>query len=719
MYPIIQAQQRHAKTEEKKQPSSKNNDSNNFSTNYNNRMQFDPYSNRDAGRTVANRQHYDDDKNKDNEVNDTILTDSSFSNMITKATVSIIPVALSSNTYRSNNNNNVSSRPYVMSPMTLMSGTIVDPDDNSAYMSTSLVSSNNDDDDDDDDDVENNHTEGASIVNDNNDIKPIETCSTKESNDNVNVNNNNNAIVTRTRTASRTRSTRSWCLIGMTLAFVACAAAIATLLALGVVDTDLNNNGNDKSSANAANSANNNDNDDDKVIMSSPRPTAATPSTSPITLGPTESPTASPSGAPTVSPAPSTVPSSHAPSSAPSVAPSDFPSDIPTGLPTQRPSIEPTSGPTQLPSMVPTNLPSTAPTQLPSATPTQSPTVSAAPTQAFYMKMVDAMQNLTDTPLQAMMDLTTPQGRVLNWMAYDDVLSMEYLQLSTGMKVSNTTKTNEVNKERPTITIGSVTVEQTNSPTFAPLDITPEEASVQLQQRYALTVVEMALHGSDDFASNFDHSTRECDWPGVTCDSSERVQELNYARQELDGYLAPELSLLTNLQLLDVAQNNLTGFVDPVWNVPSLETIYLFDNQFLGPIGSEIGQMTALKILYLGHNQLTGTVPSEVFVNLSRLRTYNNGKQIKIGRSAFHYFLCSHRLFGRFLHVLLLLPFFTGYLILGDNKLTGTLPDQFRNRDLFYWDFSNNQFEGTLPAQLTLPNLRHLHMEHNAFTGSK
>ena len=155
-----------------------------------------------------------------------------------------------------------------------------------------------------------------------------------------------------------------------------------------------------------------------------------------------------------------------------------------------------------------------------------------------------------------------------------------------------------------------------------------------MQQRFAILTIEIALHGNTNAEitnnnglvwSFFRDNVHECDWPGIECMDRQdplKITALRWPRQELRGYVAPEISLLTSLEILDLAENGLTGFVDAVWGAPSLEVVYLHDNQFEGPIGDGIGQMTNLKHLYLGRNQLTGSIPESLFDNLNDLRTF-------------------------------------------------------------------------------------------------
>jgi hypothetical protein len=66
------------------------------------------------------------------------------------------------------------------------------------------------------------------------------------------------------------------------------------------------------------------------------------------------------------------------------------------------------------------------------------------------------------------------------------------------------------------------------------------------------------------------------------------------------------------------------------------------------------------------------------------------------------------------------LSFTTGYLILGQNEFTGTIPNDMSLTSLFHLDLSDNQLTGTLPADIgeNFRPLRQLYLNHNQFTGT-
>ena len=558
---------------------------------------------------------------------------------------------------------------------------------------------------------------------DNDTIKAVETGSTHESDDieeatddgNPVIKDNHDDLMTNftNQTSASTRirrASRPWWLICIALVVVAFAAVVATIVALGMLE-DSNTTSNNSAMSDPSSplvevviTVTENPTESPTTEMPTADPTTGMPNT----LAPTINPTDQPSANPTI-----TV----APSEAPTVSP--VPTMAPTLAPSEAPSTSPTMGPTQLPSANPTDQPSALPTESPTSA---APTVSAAPTQATHMILSTLLENRTDTPWASLMDTSTPQGRAVTWMATEDTRTWQLLAQVNDAFVLDTTA--EVDN---TITIGSVTLENTPAPTLSAMD--PEEATYQLQQRFAIVTIEIALHGNTNAQVTNNNglvwsfprdNVHECDWPGIECNSPNdplAITGIHWPRQELRGYVAPEISLLTSLEKLDLADNGLTGFVDAVWGATSLEKVYLHDNQFEGPIGDGIGSMTNLKHLYLGRNQLTGSIPEVLFENLDDLRTYCELSFIGIAFWLMVVYF-AHRCSFHHSRVLIDYKPITVYLILNYNQLTGTLPSRIRNSDLYYLDLSHNQLTGELPRQLILPNLRHFHMDHNTFVGS-
>lgn len=433
----------------------------------------------------------------------------------------------------------------------------------------------------------------------------------------------------------RTRVTYAlWCLVMLVLIL----AAVIVLLVVfqpGFLDTG---NNKDAATSTTTTSGGSTNGDDDMILLVESTSSPTWSPTSEYTWNPTTAPSDTPSDVP------SDVPS-DAPSSIPSLAPTTSP--MPSLRPTSSPTLRPTTSPapslaSDLPTLVPTDMPSMSP----SATPTTAaPTVSAAPTMATHGVLTELLLTLTTnvTSGLALGDLNTPQGRAVQWMAQEDAIVLDYFESLSAQEVQVDDSDTDSGASAMSTSLaggaavmsvvvtsanGNTTTTHTNATNMAqPLEqdaelqllkpsLTaesfPQDMAAHLQQRFAVAAMDFALH--DGMDTNWSVAElHECEWEGVKCNDQLQVESINWARQELQGYVPPEIALLTNLEELDVADNDLNGFVDVFWTVPSLKILYGHNNRFMGSLGDEVGQMTNLEHLYLGHNKLTGSVPESIF----------------------------------------------------------------------------------------------------------
>lgn len=94
----------------------------------------------------------------------------------------------------------------------------------------------------------------------------------------------------------------------------------------------------------------------------------------------------------------------------------------------------------------------------------------------------------------------------------------------------------------------------------------------------------------------------------------------------LIGNITDSLSKLTQLRLLDVSSNKLSGKIPSwVWSSKNLEMLYLYDNSFHGQISGTVGARNLVKIC-ISTNLLTGQIPEDFgkLKNLTILSLYNN-----------------------------------------------------------------------------------------------
>ena len=82
---------------------------------------------------------------------------------------------------------------------------------------------------------------------------------------------------------------------------------------------------------------------------------------------------------------------------------------------------------------------------------------------------------------------------------------------------------------------------------------------------------------------------------------------------ELVGSIPPELGQLKSLEVLDLWENSLTGPIPPeLGNLANLTRLYLGDNQLSGPIPPELGNLSRVTVLALDGNALGGLLPERL-----------------------------------------------------------------------------------------------------------
>jgi len=218
------------------------------------------------------------------------------------------------------------------------------------------------------------------------------------------------------------------------------------------------------------------------------------------------------------------------------------------------------------------------------------------------------------------------------------------------------------------------------------------EFDEKLVQRFALVTLDLSLQGAriaNDAPRNAQLAVNECDWKGIVCNDNGMVEEINWSYEPKgrsgSGTISPEVRLLVgSLKMLDLSNNDLLGEIpEQLYKLTNLEKLYLFKNELEGTISSRIENLQAITHIHLSHNNLVGSIPPEIKSSGDEIRPLS-------------------------------------YLNLYSNKLTGTLPQNLRLRNLRYFDVGRNQLTGTLPDDIgeKFVWLRHFHLDHNGFGGT-
>ncbi|KAL3908391.1 MAG: hypothetical protein SGILL_008500 [Bacillariaceae sp.] len=187
------------------------------------------------------------------------------------------------------------------------------------------------------------------------------------------------------------------------------------------------------------------------------------------------------------------------------------------------------------------------------------------------------------------------------------------------------------------------------------------------------------------------------DWLG----NLRQLTNLSLGNNAFTGTLGQNFFKLSNLNLLGMDDNDLSGPIAPFAALSNLESLYLEDNEFSGELaGSLFSSWTKMIELDLSFNKLDGPLPSNMW-SIDTLQVIDIHGNDFVGPipdiTAPHenlYFLALH-----------------------DNRLDWRIPDTINNLvNLAHLDVSKNNLEIPFPATMSeLSNLRYLFTGQNAF----
>ena len=116
-----------------------------------------------------------------------------------------------------------------------------------------------------------------------------------------------------------------------------------------------------------------------------------------------------------------------------------------------------------------------------------------------------------------------------------------------------------------------------------------------------------------------------CVWEGIVCNSEESVQQILLPNHQLSGSLPAELSLLLNLETIDLTTNYIYMEADDhfLWTImPNLLELTMDDNYFVSENGlpAQFIGMTSIQKISLSYNLLQGSFDGEMFNSLQNLQ---------------------------------------------------------------------------------------------------
>jgi hypothetical protein len=130
-------------------------------------------------------------------------------------------------------------------------------------------------------------------------------------------------------------------------------------------------------------------------------------------------------------------------------------------------------------------------------------------------------------------------------------------------------------------------------------------------------------------------SVSECEWYGVSCNPSGRIDKISLPHNSLQGTLIRELGALTDMETLNLAGNQLDGLL-PELQFGNLRHLNLYNNSLSGYIPNSWYEWIDLRTLDLTNNNLTGSVNLGV-TTWSRLQTLLVGENQLVWRDAEDY----------------------------------------------------------------------------------
>ncbi|KAE8724450.1 G-type lectin S-receptor-like serine/threonine-protein kinase [Hibiscus syriacus] len=201
-------------------------------------------------------------------------------------------------------------------------------------------------------------------------------------------------------------------------------------------------------------------------------------------------------------------------------------------------------------------------------------------------------------------------------------------------------------------------------------------------------------------------SSSYCEWPGVKCDSSMHVLQINLNAKNLYGSLPSEFPPFPSLQILRLSMNKLTGSLPSLTKLPLLKELHLNKNKFKTiPPGFFQGLSGNLQVLILGDNPFLGTwmIPLEFskFRNLTAFYAYSTNLEGYIP----DIFDSLSALTNLSLHL---------------NNLTGSLPPSFSKSKIKYLNLhmQKDGLTGTIDVLSNMTCLSRVRLQYNRLTGS-
>ncbi|KAK8709486.1 hypothetical protein V6N13_060501 [Hibiscus sabdariffa] len=243
-----------------------------------------------------------------------------------------------------------------------------------------------------------------------------------------------------------------------------------------------------------------------------------------------------------------------------------------------------------------------------------------------------------------------------------------------------------------------------------------------------------------------------CNWQGISCDKSSRVNYISLASKSVSGTLAPEIADLSELRSVSLQRNSLSGNIPSFGTLSNLQDLFLDSNGFssitpnafdglssiqrlslsenpkLGPwTFPNVSKLTTIVELEVSNTNIYGTLP-DIFGSLSSLQSirasYNNMNgtlPASLGGSMIQNLWLNNQNTGYgFTGTLAVLSNMTqlAQVWVHVNSFTGPIPDLSKCTSLFDLQIRDNQLTGPVPKSLlNLSSLKNVSLDNNKLQG--